>query len=129
MTTEANKDLARRWFEALNAGDVYGALQYRAPNFVDHSLPPEVPPGPEGTGELLETYLEAFPDLRITIEDVLAERDMVAVIWTARATHTGEYQCHAPTGRHVTVRGVDAWRFANGKMVEHWGHTDFLGML
>jgi predicted ester cyclase len=67
---------------------------------------------------------EGFPDLSITVEDVMAEGDGVAARVVMRGTHQGEFQGLAPTGKRVEVKAIDMFRISNGKTVEHWGHAD-----
>jgi len=95
----------------------------------DPAWPGEVQ-GPEGfkqwAGAMLDPY---FSDSRITIEDMIAEADSVAVRWTWSATHTGEFMGIPPTGRQITIAGISIHRFANGQFVESWVNYDSLGML
>jgi len=73
--------------------------------------------------------LAAFPDLRVTVDDLLAEADKVAAHITMKGTHKGEFMGIAPTGRQVEMRISDIVRIAGGKAVERWGVEDSLGML
>ena len=66
----------------------------------------------------------AFSDMRITVEDMIAEGDRVAARVTMRGIHQGEFQGIAPTGKRVQVRAIDMFRIADAKIVEHWGHGD-----
>jgi steroid delta-isomerase-like uncharacterized protein len=92
----------------------------------DYELLPHDPPA-----RLIDTFKETFsearegfPDLSITIEDVMAEGDRVAARVVMRGTHRGEFQGITPTGKRVEVRAIDMFRISNGKIVEHWGHAD-----
>ncbi len=92
----------------------------------DNELLPDDPPA-----KLIDTFKEtfaeareAFPDLSITVEDVMAEGDRVAARVTMRGTHMGEFQGIAPTGKRVEVKAIDMFRISKGKIVEHWGHAD-----
>jgi predicted ester cyclase len=71
----------------------------------------------------------AFPDLRVTIEDQVAEGGKVATRWTVRGTHQGEMLGAAPTGNQVTFTGTQTDYIWGGKMVESWSNWDTLGML
>ncbi len=71
----------------------------------------------------------AFPDLRVKNEDVIVEEDKVAVRWTARGTHNGQLMNIPPTGKQVTLKGIDILRIDNGRIAERWGEFDALGML
>ncbi len=80
--------------------------------------------GLEAIYQFFNTFHTAFPDLSITVEDMIAEGDRVAARVTMRGTHLGEFMGVAPTGKPVEVRAIDMFRIANGKIVEHWGHAD-----
>ncbi len=74
-------------------------------------------------------YRSAFPDTQITIEDQLAEGDMVATRWTARGTHQGELMGVPPSGNRVEVAGITISRIEGGKIEEDWDNYDALGMM
>lgn len=63
-------------------------------------------------------FRESFPDLRVTVEEMIAEGDKVAYRWTMRGTHQGVYEGIAPTGKAITLTGITILRFADGKIVE-----------
>jgi steroid delta-isomerase-like uncharacterized protein len=71
----------------------------------------------------------AFPDVRLTIEDLIAEGDEVAERWTIRGTHRGDFMGVPATNKQVTVSGIDVYRYAGGKRVETWSQYDSLGMM
>jgi steroid delta-isomerase-like uncharacterized protein len=73
--------------------------------------------------------MTAYPDLQITIEDMIAEGDKVVVRYTFRGTQEGETQGIPPTGNHVTVTGIFMCRCEGGKIVEEWENWDDLGLL
>ena len=126
MSTEQNKALARRVIEEMfNAGNLEVADELLAPDYVDHdpSLPEDVH-GPEGFKQYVGMYRAAFPDLHVQIEDQLAEGDRVATRWTGTGTHDGELAGIAPTGKRVTVPGMEIVRIANGRLVEGWEGYD-----
>jgi predicted ester cyclase len=85
--------------------------------------------GPEGFKEAVKRSRNAFPDLHITIEDVLAEGDKIATRWTLRGTQKGELRGIAPTNKQVTVPGIIVTREANGKTAEEWKSYDVMGMM
>jgi predicted ester cyclase len=133
MSTEENKAIVRRFFEeVLNQGNLAEAFELNAPNWVYHD--PNVP-----NVRTLEEYTQwitenrsVFPDLHLTIEDLIAEGDQVVGRYTLRGTNTGEIvtpmQIPA-TGKQVTVTGIAIIRFAGGKGVEVWNQGDNLGLL
>ena len=126
MSTEENKALARRVLEEMfNAGNLDVADELLASDYVDHdpSLPEDVH-GPEGFKEYVGMYRSAFPDVHVQIEDQIAEGDRVVTRWTGTGTHTGELMGIAPTGKRVTLPGMEIVRIANGKLVEGWEGYD-----
>lgn len=125
-----NKARVRRSFEEVwNKRNPAAVDELVSPDYVDHSLPPELPPNREGLKQLFTMYQAAFPDTVMTIEDQVAEGDKVVTRWTARGTHKGDLMGIPPTGKEVTVTGIDISRFADGKEVEHWGQFDLMGMM
>jgi predicted ester cyclase len=74
-------------------------------------------------------YRTAFPDMRLTIEDIVAEGETVMARWSCRGTHKGDLSGIAPTGKPFTISGVTIVRLANGKMVEGWVNWDALGLM
>ncbi len=132
MSTEENKAIVRRyWEEAWNKGNLAVVDELVAADFDGHPQPsdPDFGRGPEGVKRLVGMYRAAFPDVQMTIEDMLAERDRVLVRWTGRGTHTGELMGIPATGKSATVTGMFLSRIADGKIVEGWGNFDALGML
>lgn len=124
--TETNKAIARRVYEIASTGDFGWSGEIVDPDAPDNELLPHDPPA-----KLIDTFKETFsearegfPDLSITVEDVMAEGDRVAARVTMRGTHRGEFQGIAPTGKSVEVKAIDMFRISNGKIVEHWGHAD-----
>ena len=128
--SEENKALIRRFFEEVwNEQNLDAIDELVAADQVDHSLPPGLPPGREGAKAFVGMYLSAFPDTRMTIEDIVAEGDRVVTRWSATGTHTGELMGIPATGKQVTVTGLDINRYSGGKSVEHWGQFDQMGMM
>ena len=84
--------------------------------------------GREGHKQLIAAFRAAFPDLRVAVEDLLEEGDRVALRWRAEGTHRGELMGIAPTGRRVTLTGIEILRIAGGKIAEYWQSWDRLGM-
>jgi predicted ester cyclase len=95
-----------------------------ASSMVDHSVPPGLPQTRDGTKKLAALYWTAFPNLRLTIEDQIADSDTVLTRWTARGTHTGELMGLAPTGKPVIVTGISIDRLVADKIVGTWGEID-----
>jgi steroid delta-isomerase-like uncharacterized protein len=129
MSAEDNKATARRWYEEVfNAGNLDLIHELFAPNFVDHD-PVNPLPGLEGVRQVVGMYRGAFPDLHITVEDWVAEGEKVVTRFRAQGTHKGPLMGIPPTEKQVTVTGIDMLGFEHGKISEHWGNRDDLGML
>jgi steroid delta-isomerase-like uncharacterized protein len=130
MSTEQNKANNRRVFdEAFNQGKVAVVDELCASNYVLHD-PTGPIPGAEGFKQFVAMYRAAFPDLHISLEDEVAEGDMVAVRWVARGTHGGELMGIPATGKPITVTGITIVRSDDsGKFEEAWVNLDTLGML
>jgi steroid delta-isomerase-like uncharacterized protein len=131
MSVESNKAIMRRYFdEAWNQGKLDVLDELVAPTYVNHSPGmPGLPPGPQGLKPVFTLFLSAFPDLRYTIEDQVAEGDRVVTRYTMRGTHRGDFAGIAPTGRAVTVTGIQIERLENGQIMEHWRASDDLGLM
>ena len=128
--SDQNKAIVRRFFdEVFNKHNLAFMDQYLAPNAVDHLIPPGMPNGPEGSKQFIGMYLGAFPDLHATIDDMLADGDKVVSRTTYHGTNTGPLMGMPATGKQATVTGMDITRMANGKVVEHWGQLDMLGLM
>ncbi len=128
--SEENKALARRWAEIMTQGNLDLVDEIYAPDYVGHDpTMPEDVRGVEGAREFYSMYRSAFPDAQITIEDQIAEGDMVATRWTGRGTHQGELLGVGPSGNRVEVPGITISRIEGGKVAEEWDNYDALGMM
>ncbi len=134
MSVEENKALVRRWIEALNQRNLTVHDDIFAPDVVVHEAS-----GRHTTGvahkQLMAVLLAAFPDLRVTLEDLIAEGDKVVARVLCQGTYQGRWQGPGgllgipPTGEPVTFGAMRIYRIAGGKVVEHWGETDYLGLM
>ncbi len=130
MSTEDNKVLMRRFLEEVfNKKNLAAIDEFIAPNQVDHTLPPFLPTTPEGTKRAIGMFLTAFPDVHLTVEDMVAEGDKVVTRYTSRGTQKGGFMGIPPTGKQMTVSSIIIARIADGKIVEEWGLDDQMGML
>jgi len=130
MSTEENKALIRRFVEEIvNKGNIALIDELVAANYIDHSSPPGAPSGIEGSKQFTNLFRMAFPDIHITLDDLIAEGDKVVSRFTMRGTNKGEFLGIPPTGKQVTITGIHIDRFAGGKLVEHWGQQDTLGLM
>lgn len=128
MTSESqNKLLARRLLEeVVNSGDVERLPEFLAPDFV---APAFGMAGIEGFREHLLMFHRCYPDLVATVEGQVAEGDTVVTWWTMRGTHLGEFGGVPPTGKPITLRGVNVQKIRDGRIVEHSGGSNSLEAL
>ncbi len=103
--------------------------EHMAPNYVLHKPPTGFSPDREGLKAILHAMRSAFPDLRMTVEDVIAEGEKVVQRRSYQGTHQGELFGIPASGKAISVSQITVSRVADGKFVEEWAETDFLGML
>ena len=129
--SEENKAIVRRFVEEVwNKGNSSVADQLISANYSHHdNATPEFGLGPESEKKRVNLYRVAFPDLKFTIEDMIAEGNTVTYRWSSHGTHRGPLSGIAPTGTSITVSGITINRLAGGKIVEGWANWDTLGML
>jgi len=128
--SEENKTLERRMYEEIYNKKNMGAVeQFIATDWVCHPSPPGMPPGLEGMKQQDAMTNAAFPDMQVKLEDMVAEGDRVACLWTATATHKGEFMGMPATGKQVTIKGIHIDRIAGGKIVETWNYSDMMEVM
>ena len=132
MTTQTNIATSRRVLEeCFNEGNLDAIDEVCAPDLVQHdpSLPVDAQ-GTEGLKDQVRMYREAFSDLHITIDDVVAGRDEVVMRWRSTGTNDGALMGMPPTGRHAEVTGITIDRYdAAGRICETWAQWDNLGLI
>ena len=127
--SEQNKMVVRRAIDEIyNQGKLDVVDELVSGDFVVHASSEDIH-GPEALKQYVASLREAFPDLRLTIDDQIAEDDRVVTRWIARGTHLGTFQGIPPTGKQGSMTGTDIDRFVDGKAVECWTNTDELGLL
>ena len=122
--SEDNKALVRRFYDEIFTKKNANAIdEICSPDFVDRNPMPGQSPGRQGMKDVFGGFLHAFPDMAVTIEEMIAERDLVAARFTVTGTHQGELMGAKPTGKKITVHGIDMMRIVGGKVVEatHYG--------
>lgn len=125
MSIEANKATVRKYIELWSTGNLALADEILATDFVDHSHPGQ-PSGPESVKQAIKSFREGFPDASITVEQIIAEGDIVAFRFILSGTHLGMFADFPPTGKTNTLTGVDFVRLADGKIVALWSVQDTL---
>ena len=128
MSTESNKSVIRNMLLIIENGDTKNLDKYFATNWVNHD--PSLPPmqGLEGARQLIGLW-SAFSEMKVTIEDAVAEGDKVAIRFSLTGKHTGEMMGIAPTGKmiHLTANGI--FKVVDGKATDNWVNFDALGLL
>jgi len=129
--SEQNKTAVRRLFDELwNKGNLPVADELIASSYTHHDpSTPDVGRGPESEKKRVTLYRTAFPDLRLTIEDIMDQGETVVARWSCRGEHRGELSGIAPTGKQFAISGVTIARFVGGKMVEGHVNWDALGLM
>jgi steroid delta-isomerase-like uncharacterized protein len=130
---EANKAVIRRQTEEIwNQGDLSVVDEIYATDYVRHDPEGSGISNSEGLKQLITTYRTAFPDIHFTLDDLVAEGDLVAGRWTSTGTQTGDLMLDPmipATGIQGTSTGISIYRVVNGKIVEEWAELDSLGMM
>lgn len=119
---QRNADIVRLVTEkGFNEGDLDGINQYFTPDYEVHApgVPP-LPPGPAAFRMAVMLWREAFPDIHVTVEDVVGDGEKVYCRFTTRGTHTGPLMGMPPTGKKVTINEMSCHRLTGGKVVESW---------
>ncbi len=130
MSAEENKALLRRYVEEVwQNGNIAALDDFLAPTYQRHVSPTAPPLTREGQTQRLTRFRAAFPDVELTVEDVLAEGDRIAFRSTIHGTHQGAFQGIAPTGIRITVALLDVVRIEKGRFAEQWGGPDLLDLL
>ncbi len=129
MSSEGNKTLGRRLLEAFNTGNLSIIDEVFAPSFVDRTTYPGTTPDREGVKQVITKLRAAFPDFRYTTEDEITAGDKLVVRLSGRGTQKGEFMGAPATGKQAAWSEIHIARLVNGKVVEHWGIEDQLGMM
>lgn len=129
MSIEQNKTIVRRFIEeVISKGNLAVIDELIAPDYIYHAPGMEVS-GPDGMKQLFTMLRTAFPNWHETVEDMIAEGDKVVFRVTGNGTHKGEFMGIPPTGKQVTMKGIDIVHIEGGKLVEHWANFDQLSLM
>lgn len=120
----------RSTYERISAGDIAGFGDLVADDFVEHEEIPGLPATKDGMLEYFRLLLSAFPDMRLDVEDLIADGDKTVARVRATATHDGEFMGLPPTGKPVDMQLIDIMRFDDdGRVCEHWGVADMWSLM
>lgn len=130
MTTEQNKAIVHHFFEEMDQGNLsLIADELWTPDFAIHFPGMPGPMNRETFQQFTSGFYAAFPGLRHTIEDTVAEGDRVVVRMTIKGVHQGDFQDLPPTGKAINISAINLFHLVNGKIAEQWVDYDGLGML
>jgi len=129
--SDENKALVREVYEQIwNAHNPEATERYYAIEYNDHNPAlPDQAGGAAGAQQVFSTFIAAFPDVHFTLDLQTAEADIVTTRWTASGTNSGSLMGMPPTGRQITITGIDILCVRDGKIVDRWGNFDFAGMM
>ena len=122
------KKMVVRVFASMESGDSGAFDDLIADDYVNHDMPAPAP-GRAGFKQMMVGWRAAFPDMKLTIEDVVGEGDLVATRGVFTGPHKGEFNGIPATGKRVPVPWMDMWRAKNGKLSENWVRLDMMAML
>ncbi len=130
MSAAETTSVLRRWIEEGWNNRNHDALDNLAtPDFVDHHLPPGVPPTLEGQKLYLRGVLAGIPDVHVAIDDLVVCEDREVARIRVTGTQTGEFAGIPASGRSFEITAIGIARIVNGKLAEYWENGDALGLL
>lgn len=130
MSVEENKALVERWNEEIwNKGNVAAADELLTADFVFNYPFPGLEPNLEGYKQTVGGFHAVFQNMKITVNDTIAEGDKVVLRWSGQSTHAGEFMGIPPTGKEVVTTGITICRVEGGKIAEEWTEMDMLSMM
>ncbi len=120
--SENNKAVVRRLYEeGWNRGDLASLDQTLSPDFFDHEAPPGMQKGVEAAKQAFGMYLATFPDMKFELEELIAGGDRVVAKVTMTGTQKGPFLGKPASNEVMSLRGIDLFRVADGKVTDHWG--------
>ena len=129
MSEQDNLKTTEALGAAVSSGNLSALREIFSPRVVDHDPAPDQGRGPDGFIDFFTMMRSAFPDLKVAAERVVSNPTDVAMAYTLTGTHQGNFLGIAPTGKRVSVRGLQISRFEDGKIVERWGSSDEMGLV
>lgn len=128
--TEVNKDLIRRMEDEIFNKRRAGAVdEFLSPDYVLRTAAEGTPADREVARGAIGMYLAGFPDLRVEVEELVAEGDRVVAVLRYHGTHNGDLFGMPPTGRRISVRQIAVYRIKDGKVIEEWEVSDQMGLM
>lgn len=128
MAKEQNITTTKAFGAAVNSGKLYQFTDLMTSDVKDHDPAPDQGSGVEGFIDFFMKFREAFPDLEIAVDQMVADDENVAIAYTVTGTHKGNFHGVAPTGKKIKARGLQIARFEDGRIAERWGSSDELGI-
>jgi len=128
MATQNQKLIEQLFNDVMNGRKLTLIDQIIDPAFVNHGIP-DAKPGPSGFKQVIEQFLQGFPDMKIFPEHIVSDGDLVATrgYWTG--TNSGSFMGMPSSGKKVRVDYVDFWKIKNGKCVENWVQMDMMALM
>jgi predicted SnoaL-like aldol condensation-catalyzing enzyme len=120
----SNKHLPRLFAQALNDKRVELFDEFIHPEYNNHNA--YVEPGPAGVKAFFRHYLDAFPDMKVVMDDVIEEGNRVSARFTYNGTFSNPFMGYRPNSAAVQMRSIDIWRVEDGKFIEHWDELNLL---
>ncbi len=128
--SEENRIIVRRFYEeVMNRRNLEAANDFLAEDLVGHDRAVWEKSGLESFKQSLASFIDAFPDLHVSIQDEISVGDRVVVRWTDHGTHRGEFLGIVPTGRKMSTTGISIFRIADSKIVEQWTNWDTMTLV
>lgn len=123
---ENHRELIQRFVDMVNSHDVSTMAEHTSPGHIDHN--PIVADGIEANTEFWKQIFAAFPDITLTVDDLVVEGDRVAGRFQYAGTHQGTFFGVEATGKTLAFQSIDIWRVEDGLLAEHWDQLDMAGM-
>jgi len=129
MSKQKNIEAQTKFGEAINTGNFEIMNDLVAADCIENDPAPGQVNGPQGYIDLFTAMRLAFPDMKVEVDQLVADDENVAFAYTLTGTHKGDFNGIPATGKKIKARGLQISKFKDGKMVERWGSSDELGIL
>lgn len=122
-----NKQLPYKFARSLSTGHIDNFDTFIAPDYINHN--PYIADGLEAVKNFFKGWMVAFPDTKVSVEDVFVDGETAIGRFTYRAHQQGEFMGIPATGNLITMRSIDIWRVRDGKFIEHWDELNLLEVM